>query len=109
MCATSKALGTSGARLPAVSPSPGRAEATRAALIPVRKASAWWDLAQDERRALIEERSHHIAIGLEYLPAIARRLYHSRDLESPNTPCMRDRIHVGSSSRKRKRVTKYAS
>jgi len=35
---------------------------------------------EDERRAILEERSHHIAIGLEYLPAIARRLHHSRDL-----------------------------
>ncbi len=38
-------------------------------------------LAQDERRELLEETSHHIAIGLEYLPAIARRLYHGRDLD----------------------------
>ena len=30
-----------------------------------------------------EERSHHIAIGLEYLPAVARRLYHSRELAEP--------------------------
>ena len=40
-------------------------------------------LAQDERRAILEEQSHHIAIGLEYLPAIARRLYHCRDLDEP--------------------------
>jgi len=26
------------------------AQATRAALIPIRKSEAWWDLAQDERR-----------------------------------------------------------
>ena len=38
---------------------------------------------QDERRAVLEETSHHIAIGLEYLPAIARRLYHSRELGEP--------------------------
>lgn len=37
-------------------------------------------MTQDERRAILEERSHHIAIGLEYLPAVARRLHHSRDL-----------------------------
>ena len=61
----------------------GRPEATRAALIPIRKSSAWWALAQDERRALFEERSRHIAIGLEYLPAVARRLHHSRDLGEP--------------------------
>ncbi|HKS50812.1 MAG TPA: chlorite dismutase family protein, partial [Pseudonocardiaceae bacterium] len=42
---------------------------------------AWWGLAQDERRELFEERSHHIAIGLEYLPAVARRLYHGHDLD----------------------------
>ncbi len=59
------------------------AEATRAALIPIRKNEAWWKLAQDERRAIFEERSHHIEIGSEYLPAIARRLYHSRDVREP--------------------------
>jgi hypothetical protein len=61
----------------------GRPEATRAALIPITKSEAWWALAQDERRELLEETSHHIAIGLEYLPAIARRLYHGRDLDEP--------------------------
>src|SRR5499425_2043341 len=58
----------------------GRARATRAALIPVTKSEAWWDLPQDERRRIFEESSHHIATGLEYLPAIARRLHHCRDL-----------------------------
>ena len=58
----------------------GRAAATHAALIPIRKTAAWWALAQDERRAVLEEQSHHIAIGLRYLPAIARRLHHCRDL-----------------------------
>ncbi|WP_255120246.1 chlorite dismutase family protein [Synechococcus sp. Cruz CV-v-12] len=57
----------------------GRPEATRAALIPIRKSAAWWSLAQDERRAIFEEQSRHTAIGLEYLPAIARRLIHCRD------------------------------
>src|SRR3989475_8070213 len=56
----------------------GRPSATRAALIPVRKSAAWWDLPQDERRAILEERSHHIRNGLEHLPDVARRLYHSR-------------------------------
>jgi chlorite dismutase len=59
----------------------GRPEATRAALIPITKSEAWWALAQDERRELFEGTSHHIAIGLEYLPVIARRLYHGRDLD----------------------------
>ena len=31
----------------------------------------------------MEEQSHHIAIGLDYLPAVARRLHHSRDLGEP--------------------------
>jgi chlorite dismutase len=60
-----------------------RPEATRAALIPIRKNAAWWKLAQDERRHILEEDSHHIAVGLEYLPAIARRLHHSRELSEP--------------------------
>jgi len=64
-------------------PKLGRAEATRAALIPIRKTAAWWDLAQDERRKIFEERSRHISIGLEYLPAVARRLHHCRDLGEP--------------------------
>lgn len=58
----------------------GRSAATRAALIPIRKSEAWWDLAQDQRRAIFEERSRHIATGLDYLPAVARRLHHGREL-----------------------------
>jgi hypothetical protein len=69
--------------LAAVQPPLGRPEATRAALIPIRKADAWWELAQDERRALLEQRSRHVTIGLRYLPAVARRLYHSRELGEP--------------------------
>ncbi|TMK38383.1 MAG: chlorite dismutase family protein [Actinobacteria bacterium] len=61
----------------------GRRDATRAALIPIRKSAAWWELAQDERRQIFEESSHHVAIGLEYLPAVARRLHHGRDLGEP--------------------------
>jgi len=68
------------ASLVAVQQPLGRPEATRAALIPVRKSERWWELTQDERRAVIEDRSHHIAVGLEYLPAVARRLQHCRDL-----------------------------
>lgn len=66
--------------LTALQPPLGRPEATHAALIPVRKSDAWWDLTQDDRRSILEDRSRHIAIGLEYLPAVARRLHHSRDL-----------------------------
>jgi len=61
----------------------GRAEALQAALIPIRKTETWWALAQDERREIFEEQSRHIAIGLEYLPAVARRLHHSRELGEP--------------------------
>jgi len=59
----------------------GRSQCTRAALIPIRKDDLWWALAQDERQALLAE--SHTAIGLEYLPAVARRLHHSRDLGEP--------------------------
>jgi hypothetical protein len=37
-------------------------------------------LAQDERRRIFEERSSHVATGLRFLPAVARRLHHCRDL-----------------------------
>ena len=66
-----------------VSPALGRPEATRAALIPIRKSDAWWALPQDERRAVFEARSRHIAGSLAYLPRIARRLYHARELGEP--------------------------
>ena len=58
----------------------GRPEATHAALIPIRKSAKWWALTQDERRAIFEDRSQHTKTGLKYLPAIARRLHHCRDL-----------------------------
>ncbi|MDQ6798643.1 MAG: chlorite dismutase family protein [Actinomycetota bacterium] len=61
----------------------GRPEARCAALIAVRKSPAWWAMTHDERRAVIEERSHHIAVGLEYLPSIARRLHYSHELSEP--------------------------
>lgn len=61
----------------------GRRDVTCAALIPIRKTPAWWSLAQDERRAILEEQSRHIEIGLGYLPAIARRLHHGRELGEP--------------------------
>jgi hypothetical protein len=43
-----------------------------------RPEATWWDLAQDKRRAIFEETSHPTAIGLKYLPSIARRLHHAR-------------------------------
>ncbi len=71
------------AQLAESQPSLGRAEATKAALIPIRKSREWWDLAQDERRAIFEETSKHTRIGQDYLPSIARRLHHGRDLGEP--------------------------
>jgi hypothetical protein len=58
----------------------GRPEADCAALIPMRKNAQWWAMTQDERRKIFEEQSHHTVTGLKYLPAIARRLHHCRDL-----------------------------
>ena len=60
-----------------------RPAAVRAALIPIRKSPAWWAMAQDERRAIFEDRSRHTTLGLQYLPAVARQLYHCRDLGEP--------------------------
>ena len=61
----------------------GRPTARRAAMIPIKKSPTWWRLSQDERREIFEETSRHTAIGLEYLPGVARQLYHSRDLGEP--------------------------
>ncbi|HIK41587.1 chlorite dismutase family protein [Thermoleptolyngbya sp. M55_K2018_002] len=69
--------------LRAVQPDLNRAEAVSAVLIPIKKSAQWWDMAQDERRAIFEEQSHHTAVGLEYLPGVARRLLHCRDLGEP--------------------------
>ncbi len=63
-----------------VQPELSRREATCAAMILIKKSDKWWELAQDQRRRIFEEQSHHNSIGMEYLPAVARRLYHSRDL-----------------------------
>jgi chlorite dismutase len=71
------------ARLEAARAGPGRPEAACAALIPIRKSPAWWELTQEERRRIFEHQSHHIAGTLKYLPDIARQLYHCRDLGEP--------------------------
>lgn len=90
--------------LDARSAATGRAEARLAALIPIRKSPSWWAMPQDERHA-VYSRSAHAAIGLAYLPAIARRLLHSRDLGQPfdfltwfeyapeNAPAFDDLLH----------------
>ena len=61
-------------QLVAVQAEIGRPEATYAALIPIKKSAAWWELTQEERRQIFEDRSHHIAASLKYLPAIARQV-----------------------------------
>jgi hypothetical protein len=58
----------------------GRPEATRAALISIRKNEAWWALTQDERLNIFKDLSYHTKIGLQYFPTLARRLHHCRDL-----------------------------
>ena len=63
----------------------GRPASACAALIPIKKSPEWWSLPQDERRKIFEEQSAHVQIGLGFLPAIARRLYHCRDL-GPDEP-----------------------
>jgi hypothetical protein len=55
------------ALLAARSPPLGRADASCAALIPIRKSEAWWSLGQDERRAIFEDRSAHIARSMKHL------------------------------------------
>lgn len=70
-------------QLNAVQADLGRPDATCAALIPIRKSETWWAMAQDERRKIFESQSHHTEIGLKYLPAIARKLYHCRDIGQP--------------------------
>ncbi len=67
-------------QLMAKQPTLGRPQAICAALIPIRKTASWWALAQDERRKVFEDSSKHVKTGLRYLPAVARRLHHCRDL-----------------------------
>jgi chlorite dismutase len=71
------------AKLVAAQAGLGRPEATRAALIPIRKNAAWWELTQEERRKIFEDKSKHIEASMKYLPAIARQLFHCRDLGEP--------------------------
>jgi chlorite dismutase len=70
-------------KLVAIQEDLGRETATLAAFIPIRKSEAWWNLAQDERRKIMENKSQHTHTGMKYLPAIARKLFHSRDIGQP--------------------------
>lgn len=69
--------------LRAVQPMLNRSSAVCAVLIPIKKSVQWWEMAQDERREIFESESHHTAVGLEYLPGVARRLLHCRDIGEP--------------------------
>src|ERR1700694_1716634 len=71
------------AQLAALQATLGRPEASCAALIPIRKSAAWWELTQEERRRIFEDNSRHIAGSLKYLPATARQLYPCRDPAGP--------------------------
>lgn len=64
-------------------PQLGRRKATCAALIPVRKKQAWWDMAHEERCRLCEAKSRGAISEVEYLPDVARKLHHCRDLNEP--------------------------
>ncbi len=66
--------------LKAIQPPLNRPEAICAALIPIKKMPAWWELAPDERRRIFEAQSKHIEIGMKYLPAVARKLFHCREI-----------------------------
>ena len=70
-------------KLVAIQEDLGRTTATLAAFIPIRKSEVWWNLAQDERRKIMENKSQHTQTGMKYLPAIARKLFHSRDIGEP--------------------------
>ncbi len=61
-------------------PALGRPESRCAALIPISKSPDWWGLAQDQRLDILRNQSRHIEEGKRFLPAIARALFHCRDL-----------------------------
>jgi hypothetical protein len=60
----------------------GRAKATHAALIPIRKNAAWWAMTQDERRHILEEQSQ-ATTPLTSLPG----LNSLRPTPAPSTNC----------------------
>ena len=59
----------------------GRPEFNYAALISIKKSEEWWALAQDERRKIFEEDSHHIQTSAKYLSVVSRQLHHCKDLD----------------------------
>ena len=71
-----------------------------AALIPIRKSSAWWELTQEERRRIFEDKSHHIAASLKYLPRhragsfITAAISASRSISWPGSSSRRSTLAV---------------
>ena len=61
----------------------GPVETTCAALIPIRKSAAWWNLEHDEQQEIIDARSRQLGTITRFLPAIARRFLYGRDLGEP--------------------------
>ncbi len=53
----------------------GRPEARCAALLAVRMTPAWWERAEEDRRAL--------SANIEHGPAISRRIHRARDRDEP--------------------------
>jgi hypothetical protein len=53
----------------------GRAEARCAALLAVRMSPAWWERAEEDRRAL--------SANIEHGPAISRRIHRARSRDEP--------------------------
>ena len=53
----------------------GRPEARCAALVAVRMAPAWWERAEEDRRAL--------SANIEHGPAVSRRIHRARDRDEP--------------------------
>jgi len=70
-------------QLSAIAPPLARPKATSAALLPIRKSPAWWALPDAERTRIFGEASKHVPIASRYVPAVARRLYYSRELGEP--------------------------
>jgi hypothetical protein len=72
--------------LPSLDPQflkPGPVHSSCAALIPIRKSAAWWNLEHDERQEIVDARSRQLGRGMRFLPAIARRFLYGRDLGEP--------------------------
>ena len=53
----------------------GRSDARCAALLAVRMSPAWWERAEEDRRAL--------SANIEHGPAISRRIHRARDRDEP--------------------------